>query len=125
MIDTTECRELLEEQLAVLTQDLQKLGIHNPQVKEDWIALPTDTEVIEADENIVADRVEDWMEKTATLAALETEYNTILLALSKIDTGTYGICETCGEEIEEERLMADPAARTCMEHLGEEEELIK
>ena len=124
MIDTTECKELLEEQLAILTQDLQKLGIHNPQVKADWIALPTDTEVTEADENIAADKVEDWMEKTATLAALETEYNTIVLALSKIETSTYGVCETCTEEIEEERLLADPSARTCMTHLGEEADLM-
>ena len=124
MIDTTVCKELLEEQLSVLTTDLQQLGIHNPQVKEDWIALPTDIEVQEADENIGADRVEDWMEKTATLAALETEYNNIILALSRIEEGTYGNCEICSEEIEDERLMADPSARTCMAHLGEED-LIK
>ena len=125
MIDTTVCKELLEEHLAVLTTDLQQLGIHNPQVKEDWIALPKDIEVQEADENIEADKVEDWMERTATLAALETEYNNIVLALTKIEDGLFGNCEVCGEEIEEERLMADPSARTCMAHLGEEDDLIK
>ncbi len=125
MIDTNGYKELLEEQLAVLTIDLQELGIHNPQVKEDWIALPKDIEVTEADENIKADKVEDWMERTATVAALETDYNNIVLALAKIERDTYGMCEVCKMEIEEERLQADPSARTCMTHLGEEEDLTK
>jgi RNA polymerase-binding transcription factor DksA len=38
-------------------------------------------------------------------------------ALAKIDAGTYGICETSGEPIEEARLRANPAARTCMHHI--------
>ena len=65
------------------------------------------------------------METNAILATLETEYNTIVLALSKIEKGTYGVCEISGEPIEEERLNADPGARTCMEHLGEEGDILK
>jgi RNA polymerase-binding transcription factor DksA len=34
-------------------------------------------------------------------------------ALNKIDGGSYGICEVCGNKIEEDRLEANPAARTC------------
>jgi RNA polymerase-binding transcription factor len=35
-------------------------------------------------------------------------------ALGKLEAGTYGQCEGCGEEIAEDRLEAMPAARLCM-----------
>lgn len=38
-------------------------------------------------------------------------------ALARIDAGTYGVCESCHESIEIERLLGDPLARTCLDHL--------
>ncbi len=35
-------------------------------------------------------------------------------ALYRIEKGTYGICEMCGEEIEIERMKAKPTARYCI-----------
>lgn len=35
-------------------------------------------------------------------------------ALAKIDDGSYGKCETCGNPIEEARLEAMPTATTCL-----------
>ena len=35
-------------------------------------------------------------------------------ALGKLEAGTYGQCEGCGEDIAEDRLEAMPAARLCM-----------
>src|SRR3954471_18357995 len=35
-------------------------------------------------------------------------------ALAKIEAGTYGRCESCGEQIAEARLEAKPAARFCI-----------
>jgi RNA polymerase-binding transcription factor len=35
-------------------------------------------------------------------------------ALAKFDAGTYGLCESCGNEIAEARLEAMPAARLCI-----------
>ena len=37
-------------------------------------------------------------------------------ALSRIENGTYGKCEVCGEQIEEQPLQALPYATLCMEH---------
>ncbi|QOD12058.1 TraR/DksA C4-type zinc finger protein [Psychrobacter sp. 28M-43] len=37
-------------------------------------------------------------------------------ALNRIENGTYGECEVCGEQIEEQRLEALPYATLCMEH---------
>ena len=36
-------------------------------------------------------------------------------ALSKFDAGTYGRCESCGNQIAEARLEAMPAARLCID----------
>jgi DnaK suppressor protein len=35
--------------------------------------------------------------------------------MERIDTGTYGICELCGEEISEARLKARPVTTLCIE----------
>ncbi|MBM4160325.1 MAG: hypothetical protein FJ217_04405 [Ignavibacteria bacterium] len=42
-------------------------------------------------------------------------------ALEKMTKGTYGSCETCHESIEEERILADPLCRNCLDHLTEQE----
>jgi DnaK suppressor protein len=36
-------------------------------------------------------------------------------ALAKLDDGSFGVCEGCGEQIPPARLEAKPAARLCME----------
>ena len=123
MIDTVHFKTLLEKDLEALIPQLEELGIHNPQVSEDWIPLPQDSEISESDENVAADRAEDLEERTATLEALEARYNNIMRALSKIDAGTYGVCEISGEEIEFARLEANPSARTCKAHMEEEASL--
>ena len=40
-------------------------------------------------------------------------------ALSRMDDGSYGLCEACREPIEDDRLMADPLVRLCLDHLTE------
>ena len=40
-------------------------------------------------------------------------------ALSRMEGGTYGLCEECHEPIESERLAANPLTRFCLEHLTE------
>jgi sigma-B regulation protein RsbU (phosphoserine phosphatase) len=38
-------------------------------------------------------------------------------ALSRMETGTYGLCDVCHEPIETDRLISDPVARLCLAHL--------
>jgi sigma-B regulation protein RsbU (phosphoserine phosphatase) len=38
-------------------------------------------------------------------------------ALERMKAGTYGICETCHDTIEEDRLITDPLIRYCLDHL--------
>jgi DnaK suppressor protein len=51
-------------------------------------------------------------------AALRGE---VRLALEKIDNGSYGICESCGQDIEPERLEALPITSLCIECKRREE----
>jgi RNA polymerase-binding transcription factor DksA len=47
---------------------------------------------------------------------LRSELDEVENALTKLDEGTYGKCETCGEQISEARLEAMPATRFCIDH---------
>src|SRR5215467_14494546 len=38
-------------------------------------------------------------------------------ALERMDNGSYGICEECHDTIEQQRLLADPLVRYCLDHL--------
>ena len=122
MKDTAQYKAELENQLTALTEELQTIGIHDPENTENWVETVADF-APSADPNEVADRTEEWDERRATVAVLETRYNNIVDALKKIEAGTYGICEISGEQISEERLDANPAARTCAEHMDQEDSL--
>jgi sigma-B regulation protein RsbU (phosphoserine phosphatase) len=39
-----------------------------------------------------------------------------------MDEGTYGICDTCHDPVEKERLIADPLVRLCLDHLTSDEQ---
>jgi DnaK suppressor protein len=45
----------------------------------------------------------------------EQSLRNIDVALSKIESGDYGFCEQCGEEIAEKRLQFDPAVHYCLD----------
>jgi sigma-B regulation protein RsbU (phosphoserine phosphatase) len=55
----------------------------------------------------------------ASLSSLLTEVDA---ALQRINTSGYGICETCHEPIETDRLLADPLVRFCLDHLTRDEQ---
>lgn len=121
MTDTNAHKQTLEKLLEEITLELETIAVHRPAT-DDWVAKP-ESAGGEADENVEADLVEDWNERRATLSALETRYQNIKRALQKIDDGTFGICEVSGEQIEADRLDANPAARTCKAHLDQEQDL--
>ncbi|MGH9702763.1 MAG: SpoIIE family protein phosphatase, partial [Candidatus Acidiferrales bacterium] len=52
--------------------------------------------------------------QTQAIAKLIREVDS---ALDRISKGTYGICETCNEGIEKDRLLADPLMQYCVDHL--------
>jgi DnaK suppressor protein len=46
--------------------------------------------------------------------ALETEQEQLQRALAKLDEGTYGLCDACGEPIPAKRLEARPDSTLCV-----------
>lgn len=50
----------------------------------------------------------------AGLAGLLREVDS---ALERMDKGSYGLCEECHDPVEQDRLMADPLVRYCLDHL--------
>jgi len=38
-------------------------------------------------------------------------------ALARMESGSYGLCDTCHDPIETDRLLADPLVRFCLDHL--------
>lgn len=109
-------QKLLEEK-ARLEKELATVGRINPDNPADWEPVPVDPGSRESDPNDRADSIEDYETNTAILKQLEIQLTDVSDALAKIEAGTYGICEVSGHPIEEGRLNANPAARTCMEHM--------
>lgn len=115
MKDTQEFKAKLEAEKKILMDELATLGVMNP-VDKDWEAVPPPVDTGEdSDENDMADRTVAYEERTSTLNTLELRLKDVNDALEKIEKGTYGICETSGEPIDTDRLVANPAARTKIE----------
>jgi RNA polymerase-binding transcription factor DksA len=50
------------------------------------------------------------------LAQAEADLADVDAALRRLDDGSYGRCELCGGPIDDTRLSALPATRTCADH---------
>lgn len=107
----------LEEEKTKLETQLATVGRRNPSNPNDWEAIPQETGQ-EPDETDAADLQEGYGENMAILNDLENRYNEVLSALKRISDGSFGVCQVGGENIEEARLDADPAASTCIAHKG-------
>lgn len=109
-LDIQEMKQKLEESRARLEEELAAHG-KKSDTTEDWSGVSESTGE-SADPNTVADEIEELGTNTAIVEALEIQLRDVNDALDKITGGTYGICEETGEKIPDERLQANPAART-------------
>lgn len=122
MISENELRifkQKLEKEKTLLEGELQRLGARNTANSSDWVPAKGKGGEFGADRNDNADIIEDMHEDSASMNELEEQLNDVLLSLTKIEKGTYGVCEVSGEPIEKERLEANPSARTCVAHMNE------
>ncbi|MDP2594187.1 MAG: TraR/DksA C4-type zinc finger protein [bacterium] len=115
-MDTVAWAAKLGEEKTQLEKEMRSVGRPTPGVPGDWEPVPSETGT-EPDLVDQADITISSEENSAILADLEARYEHVRSALERIETGTYGVCETCGKKIEKERLEADPAAVTCVAHL--------
>jgi sigma-B regulation protein RsbU (phosphoserine phosphatase) len=67
-------------------------------------------------------RLHEALHSPAADASLSQLLTAVDTALSRMDQGTFGLCDTCHESIETERLLADPLVRFCLDHLTSAEQ---
>src|SRR5262245_24452253 len=117
-MDTEHFKKRLDEELTSVERSLGDIAVFN-EVTGEWEAKGEDMETMAptADANEFADKLEEYEEHREELPALQTRWSEVKHALEKIERGTYGTCEVSGEQIEEDRLEANPAARTCKAHM--------
>lgn len=88
------------------------------QLRERITELETDESPLAYDEGFAdsGQVAAEQGENLALAAQLREQLDDIERALTKLDEGTYGLCEVCGQPISEARLEAIPAARFCIDH---------
>ena len=102
---------LLEKRKKLIEEAMKTVGelVDTPTKLPD----PTDQAVFESDRGFelrIRDRERKLIRK-------------IDQALKRIEEGSYGICEACGEDIDEKRLMARPEASLCIHCKRKQEQM--
>lgn len=99
-VTSVAARALLEAERNALRTELEELG------SLDYDANFADTSQVTAERGeaeTLANNLRDTLEEVER-------------ALAKVDDGSYGVCEECGEPIAAARLEAMPATRYCITH---------
>jgi len=109
------CRGELQSQLDELLAGAERTVVDMTSVEEENFPDPTDRASLEANRNFTL-RLRDRDRK---LVAKIKE------AMKRIENGTFGVCDGCGGEIEEKRLIARPVTTLCIDckTVAEEEEV--
>ena len=113
-IDTTEFRTLLVEERTRIQNAIQYLHEENPGNMEDELGEIGGR----GSDNHIGDMASVTFDRELDQGLEEGAQQTlgeIDRALAKIDDGTFGICERCGNPIGEERLRARPWATLCID----------
>lgn len=102
--ELTQFRKLLEEQL----QSLEKTSEDHRKILD---------ETGESGDFVGGDRAAELENLEVDASIAESEYQLkqkIQHAIERIETGTYGLCESCGNEIPRLRLEAKPSVSLCL-----------
>jgi|SRR5690606_2954894 len=107
----------LETQRNELKSELEKIARFD-EASGSYIPLQPDFES-GTSEDSGDSSLESEVEQTndAIMTDLEQTLNEVDAALEKIENGNYGVCESSGDYISEDRLRAYPAARTCHDEM--------
>ncbi len=106
----------LRAERAAVEEELAEHGHVVGEKNDEWEASSSGLEGEEADPTDVADQIEELVTNVPLVQELKKRRRDIKDALRKMKEGTYGTCEVDGEDIDIERLEANPAARTCIAH---------
>jgi DnaK suppressor protein len=101
-----ELRAVLDAQRQQLDSQLHELGVEGEAgIVDDNFA---DTAQVSAEQG----------EQQALSAQLRDQLDEVEKALTRLDEGTYGTCEVCGQPIGDARLEVMPSTRFCIQHAG-------
>jgi RNA polymerase-binding transcription factor DksA len=113
-IDTDAFRKRLEDERARLTHSAAFLERENPGSLEDELGEigsgGTDNHLGDTATATYDRELDQGLEEGVQQTLVDID-----LALRRIDEGSYGTCEICGEPIGAERLSAIPWARLCID----------
>ena len=109
------CRAELQRQMDELLAGTEKTVSDMTTVSEENFPDPTDRALLESNRNFTL-RLRDRDRKLLVK---------IQEAIKRIENGTFGVCDGCGGEIEEKRLIARPVTTLCIDckTVAEEEEV--
>lgn len=111
---------MLEAERDRLTDEIRAIEEHLPEVEQ------ISVDASGYDENL-ADVASDTFEREKGIA-IENSVQDLLQqveeALDRIEEGTYGVCQMCGQPIHPDRLHALPYARLCIHCKAREEQAI-
>ena len=101
----------VEDSRAKLLAQRRDLFRQAAQTEEDllWLATDVEREAIERGQTETMVRLLDRLDERE-----KREIEAIDLALTRIETGSYGRCRGCGKDIPMARLQAMPTATTCL-----------
>jgi RNA polymerase-binding protein DksA len=121
MTDTAKFKSALEEERERVVAAIENLQAGHPGTMEDETgeinSSGADNHLADA-ATVTYDReLDQGLEDSADVILTKID-----AALKKIDEGTYGMCESCGQPIGEERLEAVPWATLCIDCKRKEEQ---
>ncbi|HEY4494849.1 MAG TPA: TraR/DksA C4-type zinc finger protein [Candidatus Paceibacterota bacterium] len=118
----SELKTALLKERDLLIKELETIAAPDPNLPGDWDVKHkewgedqiTSKEELEGGESV--NESDEDMKNKALSDRLELRLKEVNDALKRMDDGTYGVCESCQKEIPLERLKANPAAKTDIEH---------
>jgi RNA polymerase-binding protein DksA len=112
-IDTTRFRDILEEERRRVLDAISYLHEETPG------SLADETEeIVGSSDNHLGETATATLDREIDYSLEENSeqvLRAIEAALERIEDGRFGICQTCGEPISEERLEAIPYATQCID----------
>ena len=115
----------LEKERDLLVGELKTIATPDPNLKDDWNVKHEEwsEDQIASDEELEAgesvNESDEDMKNKALSDHLELRLKEVNDALKMVEEGTYGICKVCKNPIPIDRLRANPAAETDIEHAKE------
>lgn len=112
--ESEKLKQVLLTEKALIEKELAHFANKDPHVKGNYESIMPQVDSSDTlDEK--AHSVTDFDQEIAIEHNLELRLKEINETLTKIESGTYGVCDTCGQQIQQKRLEIKPAARFCID----------